>query len=380
VHAAARGIPILGDTLYGGTQAARVFLHSQELVLRHPSLEVERGFVVPPDFETDPALALRAALLEPSLTNAFRMRHGAADRSGGWYLDQFNGFLLSQSEGALAQQQELERILARLEEGKASKCFPPLRGVYEKRLRRQIQSSNPPSPVWRQGERAPAELLVLENGIRFAVRFDEGYSVGLFLDQRDNRRRLLTGHVAADFELAPGDNGSEVLNTFAYTCSFSVCAARAGRRTTSLDLSRRYLEWGKRNFELNGLNPRSHDFIYGDVFDWLRRLKKKQRAYELIILDPPTFSRSKEYGSFQVERDFDSLVQLALPLLKPGGVLFSSCNASAWRPESFLEEIRSAIHGAKRRIQQEHYFPQPPDFPTTTEEPPYLKTVWMRLD
>src|SRR5208283_6038674 len=108
---------------------------------------------------------------------------------------------------------------------------------------------------------------------------------GLFLDQRDNRRRLLTRHVASDFPLLPAviEGGPwEILNTFAYTCGFSVCAAKAGARTTSLDLSRRWLDWGKRNFALNQLEPDQHEFIYGEAFDWLRRLAKKRQRFDVI--------------------------------------------------------------------------------------------------
>src|SRR3984957_5370116 len=124
------------------------------------------------------------------------------------------------------------------------------------------------------------------------LSFTEGYSVGLFLDQRDNRRRFLANHVAADFPLFPGGAaGAEVLYTFAYPCGFSVCAAKSGARTTSLDLSKKYLDWGKRNFALNGLETSAHDFIFGDAFDWMRRLAKKNRRFDAIILDPPTFSQ-----------------------------------------------------------------------------------------
>jgi len=86
--------------------------------------------------------------------------------------------------------------------------------------------------------------------------------VGLFLDQRDNRRRFLTGHVAADFPELPNSN-SRLLNVFAYTCGFSVCAAKAGTHTTSLDLSKKYLDWGRRNFQLNGLDPAADDSFLG---------------------------------------------------------------------------------------------------------------------
>jgi 23S rRNA (cytosine1962-C5)-methyltransferase len=209
----------------------------------------------------------------------------------------------------------------------------------------------------------------------------EGYSVGLFLDQRDNRRRLLHGHVASDFSLYGGRQAAapEVLNCFAYTCAFSVCAALGGARTTSLDLSRKYLDWGRRNFQLNGLDPAGHDFIYGDVFDWLKRLAKKARQFAVLILDPPTFSRSREHGDFRCETDYERLVALALPLLRPDGVLLASANTARLGPELFSGQVRAAILKAGRSIIQEHYVPQPPDFPVTREEPAHLKTLWLRI-
>ena len=237
------------------------------------------------------------------------------------------------------------------------------------------------SPQLLTGAAAPERFPVHENGVTFELSLTEGYSVGLFLDQRDNRRRLLTGHVAAGFPLgAEGQAGvPEVLNCFAYTCGFSVCAALGGARVTSLDLSRKYLDWGRRNFELNGLDPAGHDFIYGDVFDWLRRLAKKARQFDVLILDPPTFSRSQEHGDFRSETDYGLLVSLALPLLRANGVLLASTNTARLMPASFVAQVRGAILGAGRGIVQEHYVPQPPDFPITREEPAYLKTLWLRI-
>jgi 23S rRNA (cytosine1962-C5)-methyltransferase len=172
---------------------------------------------------------------------------------------------------------------------------------------------------------------------------------------------------------------SKILNVFAYTCGFSVCAARMGAKTTSLDLSKKYLEWGRRNFLLNGLDPAAHDFIYGDAFDWLRRLAKKGRAFDAVALDPPTFSQSKEHGIFRAEKDYGKLVAVALPLVRPGGVLFASTNAADWPPEKFLADVEKAIHSARRKILQRHHVPQPPDFPISRNEPAYLKTVWLRI-
>ena len=221
-----------------------------------------------------------------------------------------------------------------------------------------------------------------ENGVTFELGFAEGYSTGLFLDQRDNRRRLLHGHVAANFPLYGTSviPAPEVLNCFAYTCAFSVSAALGGARATSLDLSRKYLDWGRRNFALNGLDPAAHDFIYGDVFDWLRRLAKKGRSFDVILLDPPTFSRAPGRGDFRAEADYGRLVSLALPLLRPRGVLLASANTARLSAVSFIGQVHAAIGEAGRHIIQEHYVPQPPDFPSTRDEPAYLKTLWFRLD
>jgi 23S rRNA (cytosine1962-C5)-methyltransferase len=434
VHAAESGFPVLGDTLYGGTPAARVFLHAAEISFAHPATGQPVTFHAPANFDTDPRLALRAALFsfenqnsqapsnvgqafqsriaglgdfsafaarqsaaparqrpvaklgtgkfrEPAdknvcSTNAFRVIHGASDGWAGWYVERLGKFLLSQSEQPLRAEQREE--LARL-----AKIFSS-GGAYHKILSRQVRRTTAaeasPQPVW--GEAAPERFEIRENGVRFELGFNEGYSTGLFLDQRDNRRRFLTGHVAAGFPLLKPqtpDPNPEILNVFAYTCGFSVCAARAGAKTTSLDLSKKYLEWGRRNFALNGLDPAAHDFIYGDAFDWLRRLAKKGRAFDAVALDPPTFSQSKEHGVFRAEKDFGKLVAAALPLVKPGGVLFASTNATDWPSEKFLADVEKAIHSSRRKILQRHYIPQPPDFPISRAEPAYLKTVWLRI-
>jgi 23S rRNA (cytosine1962-C5)-methyltransferase len=371
VHASENGFPILGDTLYGGTNSARVFLHAGEIEFNHPATNKAVKFSVAPDFDREPRLALRTAIIDPSETNAFRLIHGASDGWPGWFVEKLGDFLLSQSEAPLAPKQNEE--LSRLE-----KVFSS-HGVYHKILSRHVRQSKvaDASPQLVFGEAAPERFEILENGIRYEMSFSEGYSVGIFLDQRDNRRRFLTGHVAADFPQLPSAN-FQLLNCFAYTCGFSVCAAKAGAHTTSLDLSKKYLEWGKRNFALNGLDPAAHDFIYGDTFDWLRRLAKKGRAFDAIVLDPPTFSQSKENGTFRAEKDFGRLVAAALPVLKPEGILLCSTNAAEFAPEKFLAEIETAVFQSRRKILKKHFVPQPPDFPVSRSEPAYLKTLWVK--
>jgi 23S rRNA (cytosine1962-C5)-methyltransferase len=378
VHAAEAGFPILGDTLYGGSPARRVCLHASELTLRHPASGEEMTWSADVDFTADARAMLRSELIEPEFTTAYRLIHGASDGWPGWYVDRLGDYLLSQSAQPLStlQREELDRLTMTLS----------ARGAYHKILTRQVQGASPveAAPQLVLGEAAPKRFTIRENGVPFDVSLAEGYSVGLFLDQRDNRRRLLAGHVAADFPLlrpasSPMPATFRLLNIFAYTCGFSVCGAIAGARTTSLDLSKRYLDWGKRNFELSHLDPSSHEFLAGDAFDWLRRLAKHQRLFEVILLDPPTFSQSKMSGVFRAEKDYGKLVTAALPLLAPGGILFASTNAAAWPPEKFLAAVHAAIRGAGRELLKAHYVPQPPDFPISRSEPAYLKTVWMRL-
>ena len=371
VHAAEHGFPILGDTLYGGTPWPRVCLHATSLTLTHPKRGERLTFTAAHDFSADIRAMLRTAVIDFAGTNAFRLIHGAGDGRPGWYVDRLGDYVLSQSELGLTKEQEA-----------CLDSLPGAKGIYHKRLSAQIRRvrAAEASPKLVSGVAAPASFVISENGVQFALSFNEGYSVGLFLDQRDNRRRFLVNHVAAAFPLCEGGAaGRQVLNTFAYTCGFSVCAAKAGARTTSLDLSKKYLEWGRRNFLLNGLDPAAHDFIYGDAFDWLRRLAKKGRLFDVIVLDPPTFSQSKDFGVFRAEKDYPALVTAALPLLKPNGVLFASTNAAQLKPEEFLRKASAAITKAGRRIAQQHYVPQPPDFPITRAEPGYLKTVWMRI-
>ena len=373
-QAAAEGFPVLGDTLYGGTPAPRVCLHSTELTLKHPVTSEVMTFVAPADFEADARMVLRTASLDLAETNAFRLIHGAADGWPGWQVERLGEFLLSQSATALdtTRLNELRRLL--------QVCGG--RGAYHKILTRHARRTAPAqaSPQLALGDPATGPFFIRENGLQFELSFAEGYSTGLFLDQRENRRSLIVNRVLPDFPIfAAAPANMEVLNTFAYTCGFSVCAAKAGVRVTSLDLSRKYLEWGKRNFALNGLDPARHDFIHGDVFDWLRRLAKKGRAFDLIILDPPTFSQSKQGGTFQAETDYGRLVAAALPLLKPNGILFTSTNAARLLPEEFLATLVSAIKSGGRRILTQHYVPQPVDFPIHRDEPAHLKTVWTRV-
>jgi len=373
IHAAHLGFPILGDVLYGGTLGPRLCLHSGTLAFEHPVKKIPVEFEAKVDFDRSGAEDRRRAFIVAGETDMYRIRHGVGDQLDGWYIDRLGRFALGQTGAERTVEKWIEPIESE---------FDVPAGFYLKRLRRDIGVANAieAAPEWVAGVKAEGAFTARENGVRYELSFDAGYSVGIFLDQRDNRRRLLVNHIADGFPLFPdGPHGRTVLNTFAYTCAFSVCAALSGAQTTSLDLSKRYLDWGRRNFELNGLDPGGHEFIYGDVFDWIRRLTRRGRSFDVVILDPPTFSRSKESGTFRAESDYGRLVTLALGVLKPGGVLLASTNAARLDPEEFLADVEKGVLAGGRKVLRRHYVPQPPDFPIHRDEPGYLKTVWLQV-
>jgi 23S rRNA (guanine2445-N2)-methyltransferase / 23S rRNA (guanine2069-N7)-methyltransferase len=169
-------------------------------------------------------------------------------------------------------------------------------------------------------------LTVEEGGLKFLVNLDDYLDTGLFLDHRLTRQRLR--------ELAPG---ARFLNLFCYTSSATVYAASGGARSSvSVDLSGNYLDWAAGNFKLNGLDPAHHRLERADCRQWLREADA-HAPFDLIFLDPPTFSNSKRMqGVLDVQRDHPELIELCLRLLAPGGVLLFSTNAQRFRPDPLL--------------------------------------------
>lgn len=149
----------------------------------------------------------------------------------------------------------------------------------------------------------------------FLVNFSDYLDTGLFLDHRSLRKII-----------AENSRGKTVLNLFAYTCTASVHAALGGAKAvTSVDLSQNYLDWGRKNFALNGLpDLPSYQFIAQDIFEWI---KSNTEQYDVIFIDPPTFSNSKKFqGTFDVQRDHVPLINRAMNRLSSEGVLYFSNN------------------------------------------------------
>ncbi|MEK2647020.1 class I SAM-dependent methyltransferase [Bdellovibrio sp. BCCA] len=156
---------------------------------------------------------------------------------------------------------------------------------------------------------------VRESQALLKVNLYDYLDTGLFLDHRPMRQKV--------FKTA---KDKKFLNLFCYTGSVSVFAALAGARTTSVDMSQTYLRWAQDNFELNNIDLGDHSFINANVLEWLRA-HRDHAAFDMIFLDPPTFSNSKKMeDSFEVERDQDFLVNACMSMLKPDGVLYFSNN------------------------------------------------------
>jgi len=163
---------------------------------------------------------------------------------------------------------------------------------------------------------------VREHPYRFWVNFTDYLDTGLFLDHRLTRRYI--GELA---------NGCRFLNLFAYTGSATVYAVGGGAvSSTTVDMSRTYLDWAKRNLALNGLAGPRHGFVQADCLAWLEAQARGTRRYDLIFIDPPTYSRSKRMnGDFDVQRDHVRLLSLAAELLEPGGTIIFSNNYTRFR-------------------------------------------------
>lgn len=290
------------------------------------------------------ALEKRKHLINES-NNAVRLFDGAADGCSGVSIDQYG------DSWVVATQQERipDKIKLELQQLENS--------VYWKKLS-QSEKESPQSIV---GKGINEPFIAVESGVKYEINYQAGYSQGIFLDQRLNRLWVRD-------QIKKGD---KVLNTFAYTGAFSVCAALAGAVTTTLDLSQPYLDWGKRNFTLNELDADEHYWCKGDTFHWLDRFARQGRKFDGIILDPPTFSRDAKGKVFRVEKDYGRLVSMAVACLAEGGWLLATTNCRKINDDEFMSMVQDGCpRAAKCSLVS---------MPEEYCDVPFLKTVRVRL-
>jgi len=211
-------------------------------------------------------------------------------------------------------------------------------GVPGERIRLRVRRKQSGGGQYRKLDEQAVFHVTQESGLKFQVNFDDYLDTGLFLDHRLTRERV--GKLAA---------GRRFLNLFCYTATATVHAVAGGARaSTSVDMSRTYLQWGRRNLELNGMPREPHELIQEDCRVWLTDAVRRRERYGLIFLDPPTFSNSKRMqGVLDIGRDHGELIELAAQLLTPDGVLVFSTNAQRFRLDDALTQ-RYAVSDISR--------------------------------
>jgi 23S rRNA (cytosine1962-C5)-methyltransferase len=284
-------------------------------------------------------------------TNAHRLCS-----SGDVWLERFGEDLLLSYKSEAAR----DGVLAKLTDWAADQGLE-YRRIFGKFLPRQNEDRAAPALL--SGEAGlPMETVVEEAGMKFGLDFAAGYSAGLFIDQRANRAVVRRGGV------------KRLLNTFAYTCSFSVAAALGGAETTSVDLSKKSIDRGRENFALNDLDATAHHFYADDVLDVLPRLARRGERFDAIILDPPTFSRGNKGRKWQVEQDFETLLIAALELAAPQARVLLSTNCTRLNRRA-LEAIARFALKATRRAATFHQEPALPDIPAEFA----AQTLWLLM-
>lgn len=239
----------------------------------------------------------------------------AIDFYEGRYCVQYFSSDRNNDEAALELQNEVNEILKALFGAKLESVY------WRSRVRRKKLEQ-----YEKKGEQKEF-FTVLEYGVKFKINLQDYLDTGLFLDHRETRQQVAS--------LA---KGKRVLNLFAYTCSFSVHAAMKGAAfTKSVDLSNTYTDWGIDNFNINSMNMRTNPVIREDCMKFLEEEVLANEKYDIIVIDPPTISRSKKMETlFDVQIDYPFLIKKSLELLSEGGVIFFSTNSKKFTFDAAL--------------------------------------------
>ncbi len=315
------------------------------------------------------AVTRRRRLLDDPQTDVCRLFNGRWDGVDGLVVEKLGKVLIAQCHlGRLAVPDDaLRDALTALAEAVGAPT------VYRKLFPRDRTTRTPAidaanrDPVPWIGSPAPAAFAVREHGLEFVVRPFDGFSTGLFLDHREQRRAIR--------QIA---SGKRVLDTFAYTGGFSVAAAVGGASDViTVDISKRYLNWARENFARNAVTNCRHICYCCDVFDAFRRLARAGSRVDVLILDPPTFARlDRPQRTFMLERDLHRLLVAAAGVLGPGGLLHLSANAEGATPAWLRRTLTDVALSVGRRLDWLEAPAPPADF---AGDEACLRVLWARL-
>lgn len=304
----------------------------------------------------------RQSFFEDPDTTAFRFFNGEGDGIGGLIIDHYDGHYVINwySKGIYALK---EYVLQTLQE------VVEVKSIYEKK-RFDTKGQYVEDNDFVLGEQPQFPLLVKENGVQFAVYLNDGAMVGVFLDQRDVRRTIRDKY----------SKGKHVLNMFSYTGAFSVFAAVGGaRKTTSVDLANRSLLKTEEQFKVNSINPEEHNIVVMDVFNYFKYAIKKNLKFDMVILDPPSFAKSKKI-TFSAAKDYKNLLKETIQITEDHGIIVASTNCSTFDMKKFKQFIDAAFKESNERYKILEQFSLPADFKTIPEfkEGNYLKVVFIK--
>ncbi|MBF0386753.1 MAG: class I SAM-dependent rRNA methyltransferase [Candidatus Omnitrophica bacterium] len=296
-----------------------------------------------------------------SASNALRLVNGFGDEMDGLVLEQYDRHFVAQ-----IMENEWHKhcpaILDLIKQTLASEYFI----VKDRTVSASAEPGAFKSAVWLDG--GSSQTNVNENALSFNVDLNDGLNSGLFLDMRQNRART-----------AAFAKGRKVLNCFSYTCSFGVhCRAQGAASVVNVDVSRKSLDRGRKNYELNHLTAEQNEFIKADAVEYLARAIKKDNRFDMIILDPPSFARH-EGKTFSVKNDLGPLIISAMKVLNPGGVIFVATNYSLMTHDSLADMITDGAND--RRIKNLEHLGQDTDFAGSGLMPEsYLAAVLAVMD
>ncbi|MED1301029.1 50S rRNA methyltransferase [[Bacillus thuringiensis] serovar konkukian] len=328
------------------------------ILTRKESEQINQSFF---ESKIKSALHKRKQFYKSSDTTAFRALNGEGDGLGGLIIDYYDGYYVVSwySEGIYTFRDEIIAALQKVANFK---------GIYEKK-RFDTKGKYIEGDDFVAGERGEFPLIVKENGVNFAVYLNDGAMVGVFLDQRNVRKQIRDKYA----------KGRTVLNMFSYTGAFSVFAALGGAsKTTSVDLANRSLSKTIEQFSVNEIDYEAQDIIVEDVFLYFKYAAKKKMKFDMVVLDPPSFARSKKY-TFSAAKDYKNLLKETIAITENNGIIVASTNCSAFDMKKFKGFIDTAFKemNGKYKILEEHSLPE--DFRTINQfkEGDYLKVVFI---
>lgn len=292
------------------------------------------------------AKRLREQLLPADGRDCFRVVHSEGDGLPGVTVDKYGDHLVAHLYSS-ACESFAPALYDALE-----KSWKP-KSIYEQKRYRPQTGEGPREPAQLvRGEVAPVEIEVDEGGAKFVVDVTAPLGTGLFVDLREGRKAV------AGYSM-----GRRVLNLFSYTGAFSIWAAKAGaKEVVSVDLAAKAHARARRNLTVNGLDESKHEFIAGDAFKVLYKMGERQRLFDLIVLDPPSFAQAKG-KTFSVQKDYRELVEAALGVAAPGALIACVSNTMKISAEEIDRAIGDAAVAQRRSVRVVERRGLPVDFP-----------------